>query len=176
MSPTFQALMMTAAGGATSNTYVTGQTLSGTLRNDGGGYWSGFKFTMGGAGISVTHVGRWKAASDSNLHDVQLFSYSGITPSPIAGANVSVDMSQSPAADGYVYAALASPVSLSASANYSIGSQETNGVDHFYQNDTTITTTAVATAAQGFYYLNSGVFGTTLGAGTTYGPVSFKYT
>lgn len=174
-----QALIMTQIPASTpsNTTFITGQSLSATLRNDGGSYWTGFKFTVAGAPITVTHLGRWKASGDSNVHDMQLFSY-GTNPAPISGGQANVDMSQSADPDGYVYVALVTPQTLSASTVYQIGSQEVNGVDHFYQNDTTVTSTAVASVDQGFYYINAtpgSGWGWTSGAGTTYGPVSFKY-
>lgn len=165
------ATLNNGGGGASSTTFITSTSLSGTLRNDGGSYYTGFQFTIGGAGITVTHLGRYKTSGDSAVHDVQLFS----AGTPISGGNVSVDMSLTPDADGYVYAALATPQALSASGVYQIGSREINGVDHFYEYSSSLTSTGVATMNSSFYYL-SGTSGNVGGPGTSYGPTSFKYT
>lgn len=160
-----------SGGGGGGSTLVTAQTL-GTSRSNGGGYSTGFGFTVGGSSITVTHLGRYKAAGDSSTHLVAIRNTgNGIE------ASVTVDMSASPDADGYVYVALASSYTCNASTSYYLASEETTGIDTFYDYDTTITVAGVATGTGGYYYLSGGGAGSGLGgASASYGPVNLKYT
>jgi hypothetical protein len=159
------------ASGGGSTAFVTAVPFFSTLRNDGGGYTTGFGFTVGSTGITITHLGRWKASGDSASHTMYIYNSAFSIL-----ATVSVNMSNASEADGFVYAVLASSLALSASTLYYCGSVETTGVDHFYDYPTQITTTTAATTTGGFYYLG-GTSATGLdGAGHSYGPVNFKYT
>lgn len=84
-------------------------------------------------------------------------------------------MSNSADADGYVYATLATPQVLSASTTYYYGSLEATGVDHFYEYDTSITTTSAASSGELFYYKSSSAYGTFAVSSRCYGPINFKY-
>lgn len=164
------------AAGNISTKFVTGQTL-GTSRTDGGGAATGFRLLTGGSTVTVTHVGRYKAAGDSANHFVGFFADSSV---PISGGSATVDMSQSADADGYVYVQLATPLVLSSSTYYRLMSVETTGVDTFYNFDTVITTTAVASVLGGCYATGGAAGGGSVGsdlggADHSYGPVTFKY-
>lgn len=93
----------------------------------------------------------------------------------IPGGSVSVATS-SVAAGSFAYAALPSPVTLSANGVYYILSQETLGGDQWYDLDTTAQTTpdaVLSAAAWGSGSPYAAVSGT---AGHMYGPLDFKYT
>lgn len=160
--------IFTAPGGV-GTPFVTGQTL-GTRRNNGGDYSVGFRLLVGGSGITVVALGRWKDTGDSATHTMGLYdnSFTPIT-------SVSVDMSQTADADGYVYASI-TPQVLSASTYYRVMTLETSGVDHFYDFNTSVTTTAVAIASPCYRSLDGGSNGDLGANGESYGPVNFKYT
>lgn len=158
-----------AGGGGGGTEFVTGTTLT-TLRNDFVGD-VGMKITVGGAGITVTHLGRWVVAGNSGTHTVYLCSDTGFG---ILGS-VSVNTSGATTA-AFAYTALGSPITLTASGVYYIVSHETLAGDQWYETTTTVTTTAVATVNDSCY----GTAGAALaivgsGSGHTFVPVSFKY-
>jgi hypothetical protein len=155
---------------------ITGQT-PGTLRADGGGFATGFQFTVGGASKVITAVGRYKAAGDSASHFVAI--YTGSAGAPVTNGSATINMSNAADADGYVYVTLATPITVSASTIYRCMSVEATGVDHFYDSDTSVTANAVISVDNGCYdsggAAGGGSTGTTGGANHAYGPVNFKF-
>src|SRR6185437_2377254 len=88
----------------------------------------------------------------------------------------SVTLMASGTPDQFQYAALATPVTLAANTSYYVLSQETDGGDSWYDNDTTITGTSVASLGGTVYGTGEGNWTPTVSlAGRSYGPVSFKY-
>ena len=75
----------------------------------------------------------------------------------------------------FKYANLSSPVVLAAGATYYVASQETASGDFWYNYDTTLTTTSVATELSTVYSSGGGVWIPDGTAGQTFGPVDFKY-
>jgi hypothetical protein len=163
-----QALSITV-NAAPSTAFVTGQTL-GSLRNDYSN-WVGFRFTVGSSNITVGELGRWVVSGNSGTHTVKLVLAS--TGADVSGGTVSIATSGATAGQ-FKYVALGSSVTLLANTTYYIVSQESNGGDQWYDLNTTLTSTSVAT-------INSPVYGTTgawstpSGAGQSFVPVSFKY-
>ncbi len=155
---------------ASGTTFVTGQTL-GTPGTDIG-YYLGCQITIGGSPVTVTQLGRWTIAGNSESHSLRIYADPLGTPSLIA----SVTVNTAGATPGqFLYGTLASPVVLSASTVYAIVSDETSGVDQHYGADTTITHTGVATVNNAIYTLAVIAFGVSGGADNSYCPMSFKY-
>jgi hypothetical protein len=161
------------SGGGDPIEFVTGQTL-GSARTDGGGYYVGFRFTVGAAPITITHIGRWVptvGAAQSQVHDVYVSSAAGAI----------LEASTINAALGtpgeYQWVELNTPVVCSAATGYGVLCEEFSGNDTFYNSDTTVTTETDATINRAVYSDPAG--GQALfddGAGNAFGPVSFKYT
>lgn len=164
---TSRATRPSTSGGPTTN-FVTSYGL-GTPRTNGGNFYTGFKMTIGGASITVTELGRYCASSSSQSHTTYLASSDG---TPLA--SVSIDASAG--ANDWVFASITSTV-LSAGAVYYVMCQEFDGGDTFYDANTSLTTTAVATVNAPVYLGTYGGAPTDNGAPSdTYGPVTFKYT
>ena len=72
------------------------------------------------------------------------------------------------------YANLGTPVTLNPNVSYYIVSRETSGGDRFYNRDTSVTTTGVATVTSSVF--GDGTSYTPDGpAGHAYGPLDFQY-
>lgn len=129
--------------------FVTSFT-PGTLRNDFSGC-VGYSFTVGGAGLTVNFLGRWKVAGNSQTHTVRIMSAINTTI-----ASASVDMSTG-SAGTFVYTAI-TPLSLSASTKYWIFSSETDTLDQWYDKDNTnVVVDGMASLVNAEYALVCGV-------------------
>lgn len=152
----------------TGTAFMTGMIL-GTVRNNYTG-WVGYQFTVGVAPMTVSALGRIAVSGNSQNHVVKLID--AATGLDVPGGSTSV--TPSAVTPGTVaYAALASPVTLPASKNYYIVTQETFGGDQWYDFNSTVFTTAAASVTSAVY-CNSpcNAIGS---AGHTYGPVDFQY-
>jgi hypothetical protein len=150
--------------------FVTGETLSVTLRNDYTG-WVGMKFTVGATAIKVRDVGRWVCVGNTGSHTVKLVVAS--TGVDVTGGSAVVNTSGA-LSEQFLYAALTSPVTLAANTSYYIVSQETSGGDQWFQYDTVLSHTTAASvpnavSATGSSYIAHGA------ANNCFGPLSFKY-
>ena len=121
-----------------STPFVTSKTL-GTVRNDYSG-WVGMAIQIGSSDITANSLGRIVVAGNSGTHTVKIADSTG---TDVAGGSVSVSMSGG-TPGSFVYGNLASPVTLSAGATYYILSQEASGGDQWYDYNTTVQTTSVA--------------------------------
>ncbi len=154
----------------TPTVFVTSVT-PGNLRSDGGDYYQGTKLTVGASPVTITHLGRYKLSGNSGTHNLLLVRASD------GGAMASVNISMSGGTVGqFTYALLSSPVTLAANTAYYLGSQEQTGGDTFYEGNTVISATSVATV-NGASYRPGGGGGWNLinGTNTSYVPVNFKY-
>ncbi|MBV9743388.1 MAG: immunoglobulin domain-containing protein, partial [Acidobacteriia bacterium] len=150
------------------------QNTPGTLRNNFGG-WVGMSITVGPAPMVVTSLGRMVVAGNSGSHMVKIVDAS--TGNDLAGGSTQVNTTTGQAGS-FVYAALASPVTLNANGTYYIVSLETSGQDQWYDNNTTLQTTAAAS-------VNGPLYGSTSAGppyslvpamiGHSYGPVDLVY-
>ncbi|MBL9187930.1 MAG: hypothetical protein JNK23_10655 [Opitutaceae bacterium] len=157
----------TGGGGPPATTaWVTGSPAGGSLRNNYVGF-VGCKFTVGGAAITVTELGRWVVSGSTGTHSVTIFAADLTTV--IATASVSTSGA---AAGDYKWQSI-TPVALSASTTYYIASLEQNGGDSWYDSQSLAVTSAATLDASA--YGNDTVI---VGAGATgqiYVPVNFKY-
>jgi beta-xylosidase len=156
--------------GDSNPTFVTNETL-GTLRNNWQG-WVGMQVTVGNQPLMITSLGRMAVSGNTSSHQVKIVdAASGVD---VPGASVTVPAGGTPGQ--FNYAALATPVTLSANTVYYVASHEINGGDQWYDDDTTLTPTSVAminheeaSGETGGWFLHNGL------ANHSYVPVDFKY-
>jgi hypothetical protein len=134
--------------------------------------WVGMQILVGANPLTVSELGRIVVSGNIGSHTVKLVRASdGLD---VAGGEIAIATAGGTPGE-FKFAALASPVTLNANTTYFVLSQETFGGDIWYDNNTSVVTTAVATD-------NAAVWGTGLGdwhpiplANKSYVPVSFKY-
>ncbi len=133
--------------------FITGQAL-GSPRNNYTG-WVGMTFTIGSSALTVTQLGRWVVAGNTQTHTVKLVN--AATGADVSGGTASVNTAGA-AGGRYKYAALAGPVTLAANARYHLVTYETAGGDWWYDWATRVTTTPVARTAGPVYGSVAGVW------------------
>ena len=124
---------------ATSAALITEVTL-GTGRNNFSG-WVGGSITTASGGMQVTELGRYVVAGNTETHIVKLVNAS--TGQDVTGGSVTVNLAGGQAGT-FAYSQLSSPVTLSPNTAYYLVSQEVQGGDQWYDFNTTIQTTGVA--------------------------------
>ncbi|HLG98152.1 MAG TPA: N,N-dimethylformamidase beta subunit family domain-containing protein [Bryobacteraceae bacterium] len=149
--------------------YVTSQTL-GTVRSDFTG-WVGMALTVGASPLTVGSLGRMVVAGNTGNHVVKLVSATGVD---ISGGLATV-VTAGAKAGAFAYAALASPIVLSANTTYYVISQESTGGDSWYDWNTSLSTATVA-ALRGAIWSASSTYNLVGGsAGHSYVPVDFLF-
>lgn len=150
--------------------FVTGQTLD-SLRTDGAGLQVGFRFTVDVTGVTIRALGRYNHSGDSQTHTLYLCDSTGAVL-----ASVALDASLG-TPGGIQYANLASPVAVTQGNTYAAVSQEFTGGDSWADQDTTLTTTAIASVISAVYQTSvGGSLNATGAANNSYGPTGFLYT
>jgi len=172
----FQCIITNSVGSATSNAstlvvilgvnYVAATNL-GTIRNNFSG-WVGGALMVGPNQITVTSLGRIFAPGNTGTHIVKLVTTDGVD---VPGGSVAIPMlGGTPGA--FTYNNLPGLVSLSPNTTYYLLSQEVSGGDQWYDMDTTVQTSGVAT-------LTGGAYGTPYTAVVSpnrmYGPLDLRY-
>lgn len=143
--------------------------MPGTPRNDAS-LIVGCKFTVGATPLTVRALGRWVLAGNTGTHLMKLADASG---TDIVGASTTV-VTAGVAAETFSYANLSSPVVLSASTAYFIGSTELLAGDQWLDENSVLTTTAAATINRSAYS-GGGPWAENPVGVKSYGPVNFKY-
>lgn len=146
----------------------------GTLRTDAFSGWVGMLIHVAANPLTIIGLGRIFVAGSSGMHAVKVVNAS--TNVDVPGAVTTVDLSAPDAVDGeFVYGALMNPVTLLANAEYYVVSEEIAGGDRWYDLDTVVQTTAVASVVSAVF--GDGVMSYTRGGGPgqTYGPVDVLY-
>lgn len=152
-------------GGAFIQSYI-----SHTPRNDFAG-WVGMKIKVGPTPIRVQALGRIFVTGNHGLHRVKIVRAADLTDLP--GGTVSVPMSGG-TAGSFKYVNLLAPLILEANTTYYIVSEESLSGDYWYDLDTKVTTTSVASVDGAVYSVGSAWI--PLGApNRSYGPVDFIY-
>jgi parallel beta-helix repeat protein len=153
---------------------VTAYT-KGTLISGGYTGWAGIRIRTAGAPVTVTHLGRWKLYGNYRTHTLKIID--GTTGQDVPGAATEVSLSNGVEGQ-FVYAPLASPVTLQANKLYYLLSTETvdNQVGDWFHNvgGSKFTTTSAAQVEGGVFW-NGGRWQALGGAGTGFGPVSLRY-
>ncbi len=155
------------AGTPTSSPVVTAQT-PGSNQSGLDTLEVGFKFVVGGSGITVTDVGRWKALTSSNSHVLTI----RLTSTWVSQGSGTIDNTGQPTGD-YVWTTLGSPISLSAGTGYFIGSMEAAAGDTYGDSGAITVTAAIGTVVSAYGFGGTGPNNGT--ANQAFGPVNFKY-
>jgi P pilus assembly chaperone PapD len=142
------------------------------VRNDFNGC-VGMRITVKGANLRVTALGRIFISGNSGTHLLKLVRASDGTDVP--GGSVSISMAGGTAGQ-FKYAALASPVTLSANTSYYLVSQETFTGDR-WQDQGTVLTTTMAASCDGPVFSGNCSSGWTFiaNANRTFGPLDLLY-
>lgn len=147
--------------------FIASKTLGGTLRNNHEG-WVGTKITIGSTAQTVHALGRIKVAGNSSSHVVKIVGSNSVD---IPNGSVSINMS-SGTNNEYIYATLATPVTLSANTSYYIASREVSGGDQWYDtNGTVVTPSSVGTIPTSAYAGVTGAYTDTGQTNRSYVPV-----
>ncbi len=108
---------------------------------------------------------------NTSIHPMKIVTLNG---DAVSRPSVSVPMSGG-TANNFVYANLTAPVTLNANTVYYVVSQETQGGEAWYDLNTTIQTTSVASETTGIYSYDGSTFSVNGSAGQSYVPVNFLY-
>ena len=150
--------------------FLTNQIL-GTARNNYSGF-AGMAIDIGSKSISLRTLGRYCVADSTGNHEVKIIAAEDNTQVPDAA----VLLTLSGKTEGFVLASLASQVRLDAGKRYYIVSEELDGGDLFFDNDTAVFTHTDATVISGVYFDSTTGAWTLLGGpGRSYGPIQFTY-
>ena len=128
------------------------------------------KFTVGANPLTVTSLGRVFVSGNSSAHTVKLVRASDATD--VNNGSVSISMTGGTPGE-FKYRSLANPVILSANTSYYLVSEEVYGDDQWYDCDSQVTTTSVATC-NGFVY-SWQPWNVFLFPGRSYGLVNFQH-
>jgi hypothetical protein len=156
---------------ATSSPFITAQTLG--TATTGLTDWVGMKVTTGSESLTVNSLGRMFRTGNTQIHKVRITRISD-------GATISeVSVPMTGGVNGqFKYVNLASPVTLAPNTGYYIASEET-GTDQWYDSNTTVATSSLATIngrVSGFKIGTAITWNETGGvANKAYGPVDFTY-
>jgi hypothetical protein len=147
----------------------SGPAASAVLRNDYAGF-VGTKFTVGGTPLQVSQLGRWVAAGNGGTHTIKLVQNSFVD---VPGGSVSLNLAGKPTGQ-YAYAALASPVTLSANTTYYLVTQEAAGGDRWYDYSAVTADPAGMLNGPAFQQGN-GAYSTLGVASSSFGPPNFLF-
>jgi len=153
-----------------SGTSLVTPTTLGTVRNNFTG-WVGLELTVGSSALEVTSVGRIFISGNTGSHLVKLVNAATGVDIPGGSAVVSGGT-----AGTFTYTPLASPVTLDANGIYYLLSEETEGGDQWYGNNTTVQSSAGAVVSGAAYF--GGPYPYTVSpnsANHSFGPVDLKY-
>jgi hypothetical protein len=157
---------------------ITFKTL-GTIRNNFTGQ-VGMVIQVGPSPLPIVGLGRIFVAGNAGTHTLSVAdAATGVT---IPGTAVTLDLAASPAAvpNEFAYALLPSAVVLNPNTEYYVLTEETDGGDQWFDQDTTVSTTSPtvptsvanvtnAVSALGASFVRSG------GPGHTFGPVDILF-
>jgi parallel beta-helix repeat protein len=150
--------------------YSPGSQVNGGVSNA----WVGMRLRVGGAPITVTHLGRWKHSNNTQTHTLKIVNAS--TGQDLSAAAVQISMSGKTNGQ-FAYAALPAAVTLNANTEYLIVSSEhtpLNNGDFFYDYNGSMATTSAGQALSAVYW--GGSSWVRLGStNANIGPVSFQY-
>jgi hypothetical protein len=129
------------------------------------------QITVGAQPITVNALGRIFITGNNQTHTVEIVRASD----NVVVASVAISMTGGTNGT-FKYVNLTTPVRLAANTSYYIVSQETKNKDAWYDSDTTVTSTSLATV-NGRVTSSNGTSWSTAGAvpGNVYVPLDFKY-
>jgi hypothetical protein len=161
--------LLNAVYGSTTG-FIT--TVSGGTSRNNAAQDLGMRIQVGAAPLTVTQLGRYCIAGNSQTHLMRIVDVATLTD--VVGGSATVNMSGG-TANTFVYASLASSVTLAANTAYYILSRETSGGDMWKDSDVTVATSSAASLVS-WAYLDA-VWGYLDGTAPTHPfiPVDFKY-
>jgi hypothetical protein len=130
----------------------------------------GMEILVGANDIKIYTLGRAFSLGLTTAHDIRVID--AVTQMEIGHASVDT---ASVAVGDFKYSKLSSPITLSAGRRYFVLSDEFDGGDPFFEQDTIVLTRPEAAVQTGIDSSGPGVFVPVGGLGHTYGPVSFQY-
>ena len=133
------------------------------------------QITIGASNLSVTSLGRWIIAGNSQSHVVKIVDAK--TGYGVPGGAATINAAGQPTGK-FAYTALAQPITLLAGSSYYLVSYETDGGDAVLNYDTVIAHTAVASVLGGVYANASTPleFNDYNLTNQSFGPLDFAYT
>ena len=142
--------------------------------------WAGMQMQVGGGALTIKTLGRFVAPGNTAMHALKIVDAATGVDVPNGSTTVNT---AGQTAGAFIYASLPNPVTLTAGASYYVVSHEdtlTAAGDTFYDLDTTIKTTGVATVTFAIYEFDAPPgFNQTAMANPpnafTFGPVDFQY-
>lgn len=151
-----------------SEYFVTSYTL-GVLRNQYSG-WAGMEILVGANSLEVHALGRVYALNDNQQHVIKIVDKT-------SGLDVtSVTLDTVGGTDGQMQTApVTNPMTLNKNSSYYVVSQEMANFDHFYQDDTTVQTTPVATVVQAINGDGVSPWTPATSGNHCFGPLTFQY-
>lgn len=153
----------------TPTPFLTSETLGTPLQNFDG--FLGMAIQVGPNPVTVGSLGRWVIFGNTGMHIVKIVDAASGTDVP--GSSVVVDTAGAPSG-AFAYVDCPVPVALNANASYYIVCQETMGGDLWYNDDTTVQTTNVASVT-GSIFQSGTAYLPHQGATHSYIPVDFRY-
>jgi hypothetical protein len=150
------------------NSFITSSVPGSTASASG---FFGMAIVVGPAPVTVKALGRGFVVGNTQLHIVKIVDTATGMDVPNGAAAV---FTAGGAAGEIRYAALATPVVLNADSAYYIVSQEMTGGDRFFNHDTSVMTTAVATVRSAVRGSGT-VYTEDSGPGVSYALVDFQY-
>jgi hypothetical protein len=161
------ALLLLCCYAAFGNTQWITAVTPGTPRNNFTGY-VGLSLNVGASVVTINSLGRYCLSGNTQSHTIYLSQNSGTT---LASATITCPGN----VNAFIYGCLASPFTMAASATYYLMSSESNGGDMWYDDNASITTTAVASNDYSIYSgsPNRGILLNT--PGHTFVPPTFQY-
>jgi hypothetical protein len=134
--------------------------------------WAGFQFTVGPQPLLVYRLGRYYLPGNTGAHTLKLVRVSD--GQDVAGTTVSIAMTQTPNASGFVYQPLPVGILLQANTSYFLVSYEAESGDQWYDSGP-VTGTRAATIA-GSVFGSAGSWTPFNPGSTSYVPLDFWYT
>jgi len=129
------------------------------------------KITVGDTPIAITELSRWVVSGNTGAHTVKLVD--ATTDLDVPGGAVTLQTSGAPV--GFLYAPLATPLTLAAGAAYYIVSQEFTGGDQWCDPSLLTAPSSAVTINSAVSKAGAGPFALGFGLNRSFGPLNFKY-
>jgi fibronectin type III domain protein len=155
--------------------FITGIATPGTPNAMGRTNWFGMAVHVVGPGaITIQKLGRAFDLGMTTPHQIRIVN--AATKKELGSTSVDMTSGTGGFGGGFKYGDLNPPVMLAAGSDFYVLSEEFNGGDRFYEQDTAVATrlearimSAMESDPQGVVFIPAG------GIGHTYGPVDFQY-
>jgi len=165
-----QSILLSGTGtiGTIAGAFLASGPFPGTMRNDFSGF-VGMRFTVGGAPLIISQLGRWVVAGNSQTHTLKLADASG---NDLPGGSASLNLNGLGGGQ-YAYAPLTASITLAANTSYYLTTGETTGGDQWYDHGPV--TAGSAGVVNGAAYQYNGAFTFSNVSGTAYGTPNLLY-